>query len=114
MQMNYRIDPETGKRNLPLCRPKMNWRRLVWSSAPTGMAQGPLPQPAARVSLMNEFLGLGLFRRSAGRLIDVQRTGPSTGMPTRTQQSDMMEAAYASHGDTKQVLLLPGYAERML
>ncbi|MBL7811234.1 MAG: 2-oxoacid:acceptor oxidoreductase subunit alpha [Bacteroidetes bacterium] len=59
------------------------------------------------VSLMNEFLGLAYFAEVPAVLIDVQRTGPSTGMPTRTQQSDILEAAYAAHGDTKHVLLLP-------
>jgi 2-oxoglutarate ferredoxin oxidoreductase subunit alpha len=59
------------------------------------------------VSLMNEFLGLAYFAEVPAVLIDVQRTGPSTGMPTRTQQSDVLEAAYASHGDTKHVLLFP-------
>jgi len=56
---------------------------------------------------MNEFLGLAYFAEIPCVLIDVQRTGPSTGMPTRTQQSDVMEAAYASHGDTKHFLLFP-------
>ena len=56
---------------------------------------------------MNEFLGLGYFAEVPTVLIDVQRTGPSTGMPTRTQQSDLLLAAYASHGDTKHPLLLP-------
>jgi len=59
------------------------------------------------VSLMNEFLGLAYFAEIPAVLIDVQRTGPSTGMPTRTQQSDVSECAYASHGDTKQVCLYP-------
>jgi 2-oxoglutarate/2-oxoacid ferredoxin oxidoreductase subunit alpha len=59
------------------------------------------------VSLMNEFLGLAYFAEVPAVLVDVQRTGPSTGMPTRTQQSDIMEAAYASHGDTKHILLFP-------
>lgn len=59
------------------------------------------------LSLMNEFLGLAYFAEVPAVLIDVQRTGPSTGMPTRTQQSDILEAAYASHGDTKHVLLFP-------
>lgn len=59
------------------------------------------------VSLMNEFLGLAYFAEVPAVLIDVQRTGPSTGMPTRTQQSDLLIAAYASHGDTKHVLLFP-------
>jgi 2-oxoglutarate ferredoxin oxidoreductase subunit alpha len=59
------------------------------------------------VSLMNEFLGLAYFAEIPAVLIDVQRTGPSTGMPTRTQQSDVLECAYASHGDTRHVLLFP-------
>ena len=56
---------------------------------------------------MSEFLGLGYFAEIPSVLIDVQRTGPSTGMPTRTQQSDLLSTAYASHGDTKHPLLLP-------
>ncbi|MGS2724002.1 2-oxoacid:acceptor oxidoreductase subunit alpha [Porticoccus sp. GXU_MW_L64] len=59
------------------------------------------------VSLMSEFLGLAYFAEVPAVLVDVQRTGPSTGMPTRTQQSDVISAAYASHGDTKHVLLFP-------
>lgn len=59
------------------------------------------------LSLMNEFLGLAYFSEIPAVLVDVQRTGPSTGMPTRTQQSDVLEAAYASHGDTKHILLFP-------
>ena len=59
------------------------------------------------VSLMQEFLGLAYFAEIPAVLIDVQRTGPSTGMPTRTQQSDILIAAYASHGDTTQLVLFP-------
>ncbi|NND80886.1 MAG: 2-oxoacid:acceptor oxidoreductase subunit alpha [Gammaproteobacteria bacterium] len=59
------------------------------------------------VSLMNEFLGLAYYAEVPTVLIDVQRTGPSTGMPTRTQQSDITISAYASHGDTKHILLFP-------
>lgn len=59
------------------------------------------------VSLMQEFIGLSYFAEIPGVIFDVQRGGPSTGMPTRTQQSDILSAAYASHGDTKHVLLLP-------
>ncbi len=59
------------------------------------------------VSLMQEFLGLAYFAEIPAVLIDVQRAGPSTGMPTRTQQSDILISAYASHGDTKQVCLFP-------
>ncbi len=59
------------------------------------------------ISLMNEFIGLSYFAEIPAVIFDVQRGGPSTGMPTRTQQSDLLLAAYASHGDTKHVLLLP-------
>jgi 2-oxoglutarate ferredoxin oxidoreductase subunit alpha len=56
---------------------------------------------------MNEFIGLAYFAEIPVTIIDVQRGGPSTGMPTRTQQSDILACAYASHGDTKHVLLFP-------
>jgi len=59
------------------------------------------------ISLMNEFIGLAYFAEIPVTIIDVQRGGPSTGMPTRTQQSDVTLCAYASHGDTKHVLLFP-------
>jgi len=59
------------------------------------------------ISLMQEFIGLAYFAEVPAVLIDVQRGGPSTGMPTRTQQSDLLSAAFASHGDTRHVLLLP-------
>ena len=59
------------------------------------------------ISLMSEFLGLAYFAEVPVVLFNIQRGGPSTGMPTRTQQSDVMACAYASHGDTKHVLLFP-------
>ncbi len=59
------------------------------------------------ISLMSEFLGLAYFAEISTVLFNVQRTGPSTGMPTRTQQSDILACAYASHGDTKHILLFP-------
>ena len=59
------------------------------------------------ISLMNELLGLAYYAEIPAVVIDVQRVGPSTGMPTRTQQGDILECAYASHGDTKHILLFP-------
>ena len=56
---------------------------------------------------MSEFIGLAYFAEIPAVIIDVQRGGPSTGMPTRTQQSDLLACAYASHGDTKHPLLFP-------
>jgi 2-oxoglutarate ferredoxin oxidoreductase subunit alpha len=60
------------------------------------------------MSLMAEFCGLGYYAEIPGVIINVQRTGPSTGMPTRTQQADLLSAAFLSHGDTKHIILLPG------
>ena len=60
------------------------------------------------ISLMSEFAGLGYFAEIPGVIFDVQRTGPSTGMPTRTSQADLLSTAFLSHGDTKHIVLLPG------
>jgi len=60
------------------------------------------------MSLMAEFSGLGYFAEIPGVIVNVQRSGPATGMPTRTQQSDLLSAAFLSHGDTKHIVLLPG------
>jgi 2-oxoglutarate ferredoxin oxidoreductase subunit alpha len=105
---DYRIDKETGKRNYAIVQAEDELAAMGmviganWNGARSFTAtSGP------GLSLMNEFLGLAYFAEVPAVLIDVQRTGPSTGMPTRTQQSDVLEAAYASHGDTKQVLLFP-------
>ena len=60
------------------------------------------------ISLMAEFSGLGYYAEIPGVIFDVQRTGPSTGMPTRTSQADLLSTAFLSHGDTKHLVLLPG------
>ncbi|HEX8737207.1 MAG TPA: 2-oxoacid:acceptor oxidoreductase subunit alpha, partial [Pyrinomonadaceae bacterium] len=103
-----RIDKETGRKNFAIVQAEDELSAIGmviganWNGARSFTAtSGP------GVSLMNEFLGLAYFAEIPTVLIDVQRAGPSTGMPTRTQQSDVLEAAYASHGDTKHVLLFP-------
>ncbi len=103
-----RVDPITGKNNFAIVQAEDELAALGmviganWNGARSFTAtSGP------GVSLMNEFLGLAYFAEVPAVLIDVQRAGPSTGMPTRTQQSDILSAAYASHGDTKHVLLFP-------
>jgi 2-oxoglutarate ferredoxin oxidoreductase subunit alpha len=104
----FREDKETGKRKVAIIQAEdelaaigmvigANWNGSRAFTATSGPG----------LSLMNEFLGLAYFAEIPLVLIDVQRTGPSTGMPTRTQQSDILEAAYASHGDTRHVLLFP-------
>ena len=104
----YRKDPVTGQNNFAIVQAEDELAALGmvlganWNGARSFTAtSGP------GVSLMNEFLGLAYFAEVPAVLIDVQRVGPSTGMPTRTQQSDILMAAYASHGDTKHVLLFP-------
>ena len=57
---------------------------------------------------MTEFSGLGYYAEIPGVIFDVQRSGPSTGMPTRTSQADLLSTAFLSHGDTKHIILLPG------
>ncbi len=103
-----RIDPGTGKKNYAIIQAEDELSALGmviganWNGARAFTAtSGP------GMSLMSEFLGLAYFAEIPTVLIDVQRAGPSTGMPTRTQQSDVLMAAYASHGDTKHVLLFP-------
>ena len=104
----YRSDPETGKRNVAIVQAEDELAAIgVVIGANWNGARSFTATSGPGVSLMNEFLGLAYFAEIPTVLIDVQRTGPSTGMPTRTQQSDIMEAAYASHGDTKHVLLFP-------
>ena len=66
------------------------------------------PTAGPGISLMSEFIGLAYYAEIPAVIFDVQRTGPSTGMPTRTQQGDLMLCAYASHGDTKHICLYPG------
>ena len=65
------------------------------------------PTSGPGVSLMNEFIGLAYYAEVPAVLFDIQRTGPSTGMPTRTQQGDLFQVVYASHGDTKHIALFP-------
>jgi 2-oxoglutarate/2-oxoacid ferredoxin oxidoreductase subunit alpha len=104
----YRVDPETGRNNYAIVQAEDELAAIGmviganWNGARSFTAtSGP------GLSLMSEFLGLAYFAEIPTVLIDVQRTGPSTGMPTRTQQSDLLSAAYASHGDTKHPLLFP-------
>ncbi len=104
----FRVDADTGKNNYAIVQAEDELAAIgmvmgaMWNGARAFTAtSGP------GVSLMQEFLGLGYFAEVPTVLIDVQRTGPSTGMPTRTQQSDILLAAYASHGDTKHPLLFP-------
>jgi len=104
----FRVDPVTGKNNYAIVQAEDELAAIgMVMGASWNGARAFTSTSGPGVSLMNEFLGLGYFAEIPTVLIDVQRTGPSTGMPTRTQQSDLLLAAYASHGDTKHPLLFP-------
>ncbi len=104
----YRVDKETGKNKFAIIQAEDEISAIGavigagWNGARSFTAtSGP------GISLMQEFLGLAYFAEIPAVIINVQRGGPSTGMPTRTQQADILLCAYASHGDTKHVLLFP-------
>jgi len=106
--LRYRLDPETGKKRYAIIQSEDELAAIGiaigggWNGARSFTAtSGP------GISLMNEFLGLAYFAEIPVVLINVQRSGPSTGMPTRTQQSDLLSCAYLSHGDTRNVILIP-------
>ena len=104
----FRVDPDTGRHRFAIVQAEDELASIGmaigagWNGARAFTAtSGP------GISLMQEFIGLAYFAEIPVTIIDVQRGGPSTGMPTRTQQSDLFACAYASHGDTKHVLLFP-------
>jgi 2-oxoglutarate/2-oxoacid ferredoxin oxidoreductase subunit alpha len=104
----FRTDPETGRQRYAIVQAEDELASIgmvigaAWNGARAFTAtSGP------GISLMQEFIGLAYFAELPAVIFDVQRAGPSTGMPTRTQQCDIVSAAYASHGDTKHVLLFP-------
>jgi len=104
----YRGEPETGKRRYAIVQAEDELASIgmVIGAAWNG-ARAFTSTSGPGISLMQEFIGLAYFAEIPAVIVDVQRGGPSTGMPTRTQQCDILSAAYASHGDTKHVLLLP-------
>jgi len=104
----YRVDAVTGKNNFAIIQAEDELASIGivigagWNGARSFTAtSGP------GISLMTEFIGLAYFAEIPATIINVQRGGPSTGMPTRTQQADILSCAYASNGDTKHVLLFP-------
>jgi len=107
-----RIDPATGRRNYIMIQAEDELASIgmvlgaAWNGTRAFTAtSGP------GLSLMQEFLGLAYYAEVPAVVFNIQRVGPSTGMPTRTQQGDMHSAAYASHGDTRQVCLYPANPE---
>ena len=103
-----RIDPETKTKSFAVIQAEdeLSAMGIVIGAGWNG-ARAFTATSGPGVSLMNEFLGLAYFAEIPAVLFDIQRAGPSTGMPTRTQQADVLLSAYASHGDTKHPLLFP-------
>ncbi len=104
----YRVDPATGKNRFAVVQAEDELASIgIAIGAGWNGARAFTCTSGPGISLMQEFIGLAYFAEIPVVIIDVQRGGPSTGMPTRTQQSDLLLCAYASHGDTKHVLLFP-------
>lgn len=108
----YRTDADTGKKNFAFIQAEDELAAVgmvigaMWNGARAFTAtSGP------GISLMGEFLGLAYYAEVPAVLFDIQRVGPSTGMPTRTQQGDILSCAYASHGDTRHICLYPSNPE---
>ena len=107
-----RIDPETGLNNYAVIQAEDELSAIgIVLGASWNGARAFTPTRGPGISLMNEFIGLAYYAEIPAVIFDIQRVGPSTGMPTRTQQADVMFCAYASHGDTRHVLLFPADPE---
>jgi 2-oxoglutarate ferredoxin oxidoreductase subunit alpha len=103
-----RTEPETGKGRYAIIQGEDEIASIgIVTGAGWNGARAFTATSGPGVSLMTEFIGLSYFAEIPGVIFDVQRGGPSTGMPTRTQQADLIAAAYAGHGDTKHPLLFP-------
>jgi 2-oxoglutarate ferredoxin oxidoreductase subunit alpha len=106
---DYRKDEETGKNNYCILQAEDELSAIgMVIGANWNGARAFTSTSGPGISLMSELIGLAYYAEIPAVLVDVQRTGPSTGMPTRTQQGDILACAYASHGDTKHILLFPG------
>ncbi len=108
----YRIDKETGKRTYCIIQAEDELAAIgMVLGANWNGARSFTPTSGPGISLMSEFIGFAYYAEIPAVIFNVQRTGPSTGMPTRTQQCDLISCAYASHGDTKHVMLFPADPE---
>ena len=108
----YRVDPATGAKRFLIVQAEdeLAAAGIVIGASWAG-ARAFTPTAGPGISLMQEFIGLAYYTEVPAVFFDVQRAGPSTGMPTRTQQADLLSLAYASHGDTKHLVLFPANPE---
>ncbi|MDX1405173.1 MAG: 2-oxoacid:acceptor oxidoreductase subunit alpha [Woeseiaceae bacterium] len=108
----YRMDEESGGKKFCIVQAEDELAAIgVVLGATWNGARAFTPTSGPGISLMSEFIGYAYYAEVPAVIFDVQRVGPSTGMPTRTQQCDLLACAYASHGDTKHVLLFPANPE---
>lgn len=108
----FRMDEESGGKKFCIVQAEDELAAIgVVLGATWNGARAFTPTSGPGISLMSEFIGFAYYAEVPAVIFNVQRTGPSTGMPTRTQQCDFMSCAYASHGDTRHVLLFPSNPE---
>ena len=108
----YRMDEESGRKKFCIVQAEDELAAIgMVLGATWNGARAFTPTSGPGISLMSEFIGYAYYAELPAVIFDVQRVGPSTGMPTRTQQCDLMACAYASHGDTKHILLFPSDPE---
>ena len=104
----YRVDKRPGRRRSRSCRRKTRSPSLgMVIGASWAGARSMTSTAGPGISLMGEFAGLAYYAETPAVIFDVQRVGPSTGLPTRTAQGDLLQVAFLSHGDTKHIMLLP-------
>jgi len=108
----YRIDKETGKATFAIVQAEDEIASLgMVIGASWAGARSMTATAGPGISLMGEFAGLAYYAETPAVIFDVQRVGPSTGLPTRTAQGDVLSAAFLSHGDTKHILIIPSSVE---
>lgn len=108
----YRLEPETGKATFAIVQAEDELAAIGMAlGAGWAGARSFTSTSGPGISLMSEFVGYGYFTEIPVVIFDVQRVGPSTGMPTRTSQADLLSAFTLSHGDTKHIVLIPGSVE---
>jgi 2-oxoglutarate ferredoxin oxidoreductase subunit alpha len=108
----YRVDPKTGKATFAIVQAEDEIASLgMVVGASWAGARAMTATAGPGISLMSEFAGLAYYAEAPAVIFDVQRVGPSTGLPTRTAQGDLLSTAFLSHGDTKHVMLIPSSVE---
>ncbi|TAM79552.1 MAG: 2-oxoacid:acceptor oxidoreductase subunit alpha [Acidobacteria bacterium] len=108
----YRMDPVTGKATFAIVQAEDELAAIGMAmGAGWAGARAMTATSGPGISLMAEFVGLGYYAEIPAVIFDIQRTGPSTGLPTRTQQGDILKNAFLSHGDTRHLMLLPASVE---